>query len=126
NRVKGKVIKKDGRRVELEIIRSGLTCSTCGLCLFGRKRPSCSITVSSDADVASGDIVEIDYSEGRGIWMAFLMFLFPAVLFLIILSASLMLNVNEAASLLFSAAGIVVYFFIIKEKNIYGIKIKKK
>ena len=110
----------------MKIIKGSDNCSKCGLCFLGNKKNNCTITVNANTDACKGDMVKINYSEGRGILIAFLLFLLPILIFILLIKLSINAGYSEILSFLMGIAGLLLYFFIIKDKNLRGIEITKE
>ncbi|MFC1767931.1 SoxR reducing system RseC family protein [Candidatus Margulisiibacteriota bacterium] len=79
-REKGKVVKVlDGDKVEIEM-KSTAGCSKCGLCKIGLNN-KVYLTVGSNEPVSVGDNVEIEIPEKQVIFITFLIFILPLILF---------------------------------------------
>jgi positive regulator of sigma E activity len=123
--MQARVVRKTGEEIQLELMREPDSCARCGICLMGRKRKTCVVTVRSGADVAPGDTVSLDYSEGRGVLMALLVFFFPVVIFTGITGMGLYAGYSELGSCCLALAGLVLYYFLLKKKKLSGIQITK-
>jgi positive regulator of sigma E activity len=123
--MQARVVKKTGNELQLELLREPDGCSRCGICFMGRRKKTCMVTVTSSADVAPGDMVSLEYSEGRGVLMALQVFFFPVVIIIGFTGMSLYAGYSEFGSCCLALAGLVLYYFLLKKKKLSGIQITK-
>ena len=123
--MKARVIEKKGSILKLQVMHEEDGCDKCGICMMGQKKRDHIITLKNEANVSRGELVNLEFSEGRGIFMALMIFFFPALVFFTVIFSGLYAGYSEILSFAMGIAGIFLYFLCIKKARVSGITLSK-